>query len=310
MLRSMDRWARVVAIGRAQSGVVAVRQVLAAGVPRSTFDARVRRERWERPFPGVVVLPGRDLDAEVVTRAAALCVGPSASITGRSALAMHGVCDVYPVRVHLVVPRPHRARELAGVRVVQTRTLEAADRGPDRGVAVTTVPRALLDAAGTAGREGLRGWLIDARQRRAADVADVTARAVRAVSAPGRGRLLRACADVDASAADSVLVAEVEYRLRALGFHLDVPARTVAVPDRRLHPDLTVRDVPIAVEVDGFGTHASRRALDLDQRKHNAYVLAGWVVLRISWRRMACDWEGFVAELRTAVARHRPSAAP
>lgn len=167
---------------------------------------------------------------------------------------------------------------------------------------LATVPRALLDAAARASRTRLRERLIDGRQRRLLTIAEVAARAAWSHGTPGRGRLLAACRDVDTSGADSVLVAEVERRLRAVGFHLDVPPRRVEVPGRMLHPDLTVAGLPVAIEVDGFGTHSSRRSLDTDQRKHNAYALAGWIVLRVGWTRLADDWDGFVRELRHAVA--------
>lgn len=304
----MEPWARVVAIGRSQGGPVAVRQAVAVGLSRSSFDDRVRRERWARPFPGVAVLPGRPLSADVMARAAALCIGEHAVVTGVSALALHGVCDMTPPTTQLVVPEGRRARRLERVRVVRSRTLRPDDHGSWHGVRLATVQRALLDAAARTGRETLRTWLIDGRQRRLLEVVAVAGRAVSATSVPGRGRLLLACADVDRSAADSMLVAEVETRLRQAGFRLDVPARTVAVPGRMLHPDLTLRGLSIGIEVDGFGTHSTRHALDLDQRKHNAYALVGWVVLRIGWTRMSADWNGFVAELRSAISQQGSSA--
>ena len=296
-------WHDALDVGRAQHGVLAVRQAVAVGVPRSSFEARVQREGWERPFRGVVLLPGCARGHAVLARAAALAGGRDATITGPSALHLRGCLDQPPARIHLVVPHGTAAARHDLVRVVRSRTLRDDHRALQAGVWLATPPRAFLDAARWVGRARLRGWLIDARQRRAVTIPEVVTLAASLPSVPGRGRLLAACSDVDASGADSVLVAEVERRLRQEGFDLDIPPRMVPVPGRELHPDLTVAGAPVAIEVDGFGTHIDRRALDLDQRKHNAYVLAGWVVLRIGWTRMERDWEGFVAELRSAIAR-------
>lgn len=296
-------WRHVLRIGREQGGPIAVRQAVAVGIPRSTFDDRVRREGWARPFPAVAVAPGVVIDATVRVRAAALWLGHPAVVTGWSALLLRGVVDDPPARVHLVVPPERRRPERSDVNVIRSRTLLPTDHEMLGGVAVARVPRAMLDAARGLGRERLRGWLIDGRQRGLLDVGEVVARAMVAPSVAGRGRLLAACRDVDASGADSVLAGEVEARLRAAGFEFDVPPRTVPVTGRVLHPDLTIRGLPVAIEVDGFGAHASQRGLDLDQRKHNAYALAGWIVLRIGWARLTRDWDGFVAELRSAVAR-------
>lgn len=304
-----DPWRRALELGRAQHGVLAVGQAVSMGVSAATFRQRTVREGWERPFRGIVLLPGCSGGHDVLARAAALAVGPEAAITGTSALYLRGGVDQPPARIHLVVP--YRTAPVApgpGVRVVRSRTLRDEHRVEDAGVWVATPSRAFLDAARWTSRTRLRSWLIDARQRRLVTIPEVVALASAFPSVRGRGRLLAACADVDASGADSVLVAEVERRLRALGFTLDVPPRTVEVPGRRLHPDLTIAGLPVAIEADGFGTHSDRAALDLDQRKHNAYTLAGWIVLRIGWTRLARDWEGFVAELRAAIARSRRSA--
>jgi len=224
-------------------------------------------------------------------------------VSGRSALHLAGVIDDPPLRPIILLPAANRSCALTGMRITRSRTLSDAHRERVGGIWVATVPRALLDAAATASRDRHRAWLIDARQRRLVTVAQVAALAEAYPSTPGRGRLLQACADVEDSGADFVLVEQVESRLRAAGFHLDVPPRTVATPGRVLHPDLTLRGVPVGIEADGFGTHSSRRALDLDHREHHAYALVGWLMLRVGWTRLGDDWEGFVVERREAIRR-------
>ena len=306
----MNAWGRLFELGRRQEGVVAVRQVADVGLSPEALRGRARREAWRRPHRGVYVLPGVAVTWEVRAWAALLAVGDHATLTGESALYVLGVSRNPPVRIHLVVRAGRRAPRLDGVRVTRSRTLTPADRRSLDGIWVATPERALLDAAARLGRARLRVLLIDARQRRVVMVGEVARRALATRRTPGRGRLLVACADVDGSAADSALVAEVERRLRdEEGIDLDVPPRIVTAPWRDLHPDLTVAGLPVAVEVDGFGFHAGRVELDLDQRKHNAYQLAGWTVLRVSWTRLEEDWAGFVAELKAAIAAAAAAAA-
>ena len=299
-----DAWKRVIALAREQSGSVAVRQALACGVSRSAFDARIRREAWHRPYRGVVLLPGTVPDGSLLAAAAVLAVGPSAVLGGSSSLALHGVTDVWPDPVEILIPAPAHRCEPAGIRLRRTRTLLLDDRQRRNGTPTTTVPRAFLDAAATLSIDDLRVVLIDARQRRRTTVARVLDRAARTPSAPGHGRLLRACHEVAGSGADSELVRRVERWLRSKGIALDRKPRTVDTEQRTLHPDLTVRGRNVGIEVDGFGFHASRHALELDQRKHNAYQVVGWTVLRLGWNRFHGDPDGFLMELRAAIQAH------
>ncbi len=290
---------------RRQAGAVTVAQAVDLGVPRSTFWRHVDTHGWTRPFPGVALLPGAGLTARSRAVAAALAVGDEVVVTGRTSLALHGVLDASPARVELVLPWRLRRRKPAGVSLQRSRTLEGTDAAPFDGVQLAGVPRAFLDAAPRLELPALRAALIDGRQRGHVHIDRVHERAARAVATPGRGRLLAACHDVARSGADSELVRRVEAWLLAEGFPLDAPPRTVHVGDRDLHPDITITGSPVAIEVDGVAFHASRRALDLDQRKHNRYLLAGWLVLRITWDRFHQDPQGFLSELREAIDRGR-----
>ena len=273
------------------------------GLSPSSVRDRVQREDYHRPYRGVAVIPTQPPVGLTLAFAAALALGDGSVLTGRPALAAKGLVATVGSRPHVVQGHAVRRRRLDGVRVQRSRTLAEVDWWLAGEVRVATVERALLDVARFASQAQLRGLLIDGRQRRLLDVAELARRAGGLSQLPGRARLLAACEDVLGSGADSPLVVEVEGWLRREGFHLDVPARTVSTATRVLHPDITLSGLPIGIEVDGFGYHADRRALDLDQRKHNAYLVAGWIVLRITWDRLRHDPEGFLAELRAAIAQ-------
>ena len=295
-------WRTVIREAQTQGGILHVHQGVDLGVPERTLRVRARREGWSHPFPKVFLLPGTPWNERVRTLAAARSVGAPAIVTGHSALALRGAVDAWPRYVQLLVPAGLQRRAPSGVRVGRSRTLRDEDHHPYEGVLLATAPRAFMDAASANEREVLRGWLIDAVQRRHTTVGDVLDRVLRQPGARGRRRLIGACHDIDATGADSVFVHHVATWLRGQGIPLDREPRTVATPNRVLHPDITIRGLKVAIEVDGFGAHASRRSLERDQRKHNAYQLAGWVVLRIGWERFSKDPDGFLTELRDAIA--------
>jgi len=302
------KWRTVIRMAQTNSGILHVHRAVEVGVPERTLRVRARREGWSQPFPKVILLPGTPWNERVRTLAAAQSVGTPVIITGQSALALRGAADTWPRYVQLLAPSGLQRRAPAGVRVRRSRTIRDDDHHPYEGVLLATMPRAFMDAASSTDREVLRGWLVDAVQRRITTVGAVIDRTLEQPGAHGRRRLIGACHDIDATGADSVFVHHVVTWLRGQGIPLDRQPRTVTTPARVLHPDITIRGLKVAIEVDGFGAHASRRSLERDQRKHNAYQLAGWVVLRIGWERFTNDRDGFLTELREAIGKAEISA--
>ncbi|MBW3664188.1 MAG: endonuclease domain-containing protein [Actinobacteria bacterium] len=286
-----------------QGGVAACRQADSCGLDRSTLNRRVAKEGWARPFPGVIRSPGVPDDARTRTRAALLAVGGDAALAGETALWWWGVIDKPPPFVTIIVPWGRRGRKLPGVRVIRSRVLEAFDVEEVDGVRVTTVQRAFLDLAGRLPKRRLRALLIDARQRRKVELSDVAQRAMQVLRVPGRNRLIRLCAELAPENADSILTDAVFRGLIDAGLAPDTVPVEVPVAGRVLHPDITFAARRLAIECDGYGSHSERSQLELDNRKTNAYQLSGWTVLRIDWDRFENDWEGFLAEVRAALAR-------
>lgn len=301
----MDRWGQLFSIARRQHGAVGRSQAIALGISDTSFTRRVRRERWPRPHRGVYVIPGVRPDIHSRVSAALLAVGGHATATADIALYLHGVSRTIPSCVTLVVPHGQRAPRLHGVQVRRSRTLIDADRSSVSQLACVTPARAFLDAASTHDERDLRVMLIDARQRRVVEPTEVIARVARLPShVRGRGRLLRAALEVDAVGADSVLTDQVHRRLLDSGLRPDPHPVSIDVGRRRrLHPDITFTPQRVCIECDSLAHHGTQRAIDLDHRKGEAYVAAGWRCFRIGWHRFDRDWHGFVAALLGALER-------
>ena len=67
-----------------------------------------------------------------------------------------------------------------------------------------------------------------------------------------------------------------------------------AWPERRL-----------IVEVDGFRFHSHRRAFERDRKRDQAHVLAGYRVIRITWRQLDEEPLSVVATIATALSASR-----
>ena len=67
-------------------------------------------------------------------------------------------------------------------------------------------------------------------------------------------------------------------------------------------PDALFEDARLIVEFDGFEVHKGAAAFEADRRRQNHLILAGYRVLRFTWKRITTDPEGVVAEIRAALA--------
>ena len=119
-----------------------------------------------------------------------------------------------------------------------------------------------------------------------------------ASSTRGRGRT-RIMAVAEAATAKSANVLESLVRgFAKLVPGLDVePQISVQVTDTlTLHPDLADRERDLIVEAEGFAWHGKSAQLTLDCRRYNAFVLLGWMVVRLSWVLVMYD-PAYVQEL-------------
>ena len=58
----------------------------------------------------------------------------------------------------------------------------------------------------------------------------------------------------------------------------------------------------LVVEFDGWEFHRSRAAFEKDRRRDADLQLAGYVVLRITWRRLVDEPEAVIAQIAAALA--------
>lgn len=110
-----------------------------------------------------------------------------------------------------------------------------------------------------------------------------------------------------ATLADGRAANPFESSLRAVC--LDVPG-LVVTPQVDVHaphwlgrPDLVDERLELALEADSFAWHGGREALHRDANRYNAFVAAGWAVLRFSWEEVLLHPDRVRSTLEAVVAR-------
>lgn len=87
---------------------------------------------------------------------------------------------------------------------------------------------------------------------------------------------------------------------------LPEPDRQVPLPGWSDHPtrvDFAYPWARLVVEVDGRRFHGDRQQFEVDRQRDNAAQLAGWVVLRFTWRLLQDDPDYVIRTVRQALLR-------
>lgn len=133
------------AVAFQQAGYFTAAQALSLGYSYQAQKYHVDAGNWLRVDRALFRLPEWPTDPEDVFVRWTLWSDGRGVVSHDSALAVHGLADVDPVRVHLAVPRGFGAAdELVELHVAE---VTADDREQRRGWTVTSPLRTLLDAA-------------------------------------------------------------------------------------------------------------------------------------------------------------------
>lgn len=292
-------WAELYRKASETLGVVDPRSADAAGVPRSTFVNRARREGWPEPFPRTFVLPGWPVNGLARTVAAALWAGDGAYVTGRSALALHGLIRTPPSTVELLVASNRRRIDHPRIRTRWTGQLDSASIALAAGTQVTDVARSLAELAASATTPHLRAVAIDATVRGLLTVKDMDREIESRERFAGRGRYRRIRADLEGDGSDSGFEFEARDRLIASGVPPDPEQAEVETATTLRRIDIAYRREGVGIECLGFAYHSSPQALENDVlRSNDIAALDRWLLLGLTFAMFHQRWEPFLAQLR------------
>jgi predicted transcriptional regulator of viral defense system len=293
--RRVERAVAVLAAG--QHGVVARRQLLALGVGGGAIDHRVWLGRLHPVHRGVYAVGHGVLSQRGRWMAAVLAAGPGAVLSHRSAAALWRIRSQGGRAIEVTVPRWRRGQ--AGIELHCGAIAPDEITGVD-GIPVTTVPRTIFDLAAVLPRDRAERAANEAEALRLGDSLSLADLVDRYPRRSGVGAI-RAIVD-DARLGAGITREEMEHRFQAfIAVHgLPRPAVNAVIPGLRrgYEGDCVWPQHRVVAELDSRAWHGTRAAFERDRERDRALVVAGWRVVRITWRQLHRDPEGLARDLR------------
>jgi predicted transcriptional regulator of viral defense system len=286
----------------AQNGVFELDQLAELGLSKAAVHKRAARGQHYRVHRRVYSLvPPELLSLRGRYMAAVLASGPGAVLSHRSAAALHQLRPTARARIEVTVPGRNR-RRLHGIEIHRSTTLTPADVTVVDGIPVTTVARTLADLAEVLPERGVERAL---EQAQSLEILDGGALDDQIRRHP-RGACLRRLTSSD------VIAAPTESELEELFLELCATAG-IPDPERQVYvdpddggpmvrADFLWRRQRLIIETDGARFHGTRRSFESDRRRDQRLTVAGWRVIRITWRQITQRPQEVVALLRGLLA--------
>ncbi|MFI0922792.1 hypothetical protein ACH4TP_02470 [Streptomyces sp. NPDC021012] len=318
----------------ARGGVLLTVWAVAAGWPPGRLSGRLRRDGWQRICRGAWAAPGREVDWRL--RATALqFLRPELVCSHGTAARLHRIERLgtavsggplksplkSPLRsplkspldfpLEFTAPAPARSALGPSVRIHSTTSLTPQDRSTRRGLRTTTPARTVGDLIRTsATREEAVVVADSALSHRA--VGGVRREAVvryeeltAELAAPRRGAArartwLRLAEPASGSPAETV----ARLRMGDVGLFAESQPAVRTREGRVLRPDFLFRTAGLAVEIEGYAFHGTRRAHERDIARFNALQSCPEIrrVLRFTAREVFQHPERMVATVRAALS--------
>jgi very-short-patch-repair endonuclease len=275
----------VAALAHRQHGVVSMTQLRAAGLRSGAIEWRVHRRRLHRIHRGVYAVGHPRLTPRGRLWAAVLACGgvDAAALSHRTAAAIWdlgpppGRPEVTTLREHAPTPQLH---------VHRSKTLQPLTdvvRQPD-GLPVTTVARTLADLA-----QVLTPHQLERACHRAEVLRKLDAPAIEQLLArlPGRrSRSLRQALASLAAADPDITRSKLEERFLALVAEAGLPRPRVNAIVADHEVDFLWPAPRLIAETDGAAAHLTPTAFDEDRRRDAELQIAGFRVVRFTWRHV------------------------
>jgi very-short-patch-repair endonuclease len=299
-----DRGQVIAEVAGKQHGVIARRQLANIGLDRFAIRRRMFAGLLHPVHGGWVYAVGRNpLTRTGRYLAAVMACGSKAVLSHRSAADLWGI---RPTDTRLEVTVPELDREIADIEIHRSRILTPEDISVRDGIPVTSVARTLLDLSAVVRAADLEVAVDRAERLGLFDLTAVVDVLERARGRRGARTLRRTVAAYRLSTQKS----ELERRLkRLLETAADIPSplfNAVVQGETALHEvDAYWPRHRLAVQVDGFEFHRTRRDRERDAVSDADLELAGHRVIRLTWDETTIHTERTLRRVRLALGGER-----
>ena len=298
-----DRTREVIEYARSNGGIVTRGEALALGMSRTTLARRVDSGIIDRIKPGVFRLPGTQEEHDSYLEAACRSLG--AVVSHESAGLLHGFDGLPWIVPTVTVPHRH-TKVFAGVIVHQSTDISDDQLVTITGFRVTNPERTMIDLAVTVSESRL-DWILDRAlssgsvdlERLGQLFGDLGRRGKPGTTAMRRLLEKRGNSHVPP---DTVL----EQQLLAIIENSGLPLPTPQFTPPWLVPmngrvDFAYEDHRLIIEGDSRKWHLLMKAFEDDRRRDNQAQLAGWRVLRFTWRQIHDEPELIASSIRAGL---------
>jgi hypothetical protein len=238
--------------------------------------------------------------------AAVLACGLGAVLSHRSAAALWGLRESSRSRIDVTAPG-RRGRIPEGIDAHRHGFLTAADRTSVDGIPCTSISRTLLDLAAVVSYRELRYAVKQAEVEGLFDLTEMNELLNRSRGRRGIARLRRAIALHDPR--EQLTRRELEERFFDLcrGSEMLLPEVNgpLVVNGISMMPDFLWRDARLIVETDSRRVHRTATAFEEDRRRDQLLTVAGWTVIRCTWRQVLDEPERIGRTICSLLSRRR-----
>ncbi len=281
----------------AQHGVVGHEQIIDAGLGRGALEHRVRTGRLHRLHRGVYAVGHLLLTREGRWTAAVLACGPEAWLSHASGTALWGVSAHRPGPVDVTVPNRSGRRPGPAITIHRPRTLLPEEVTRHRGIPVTTVARTLLDLGGVRPAADVQRAVEQAERMKLLELASLRAVLLAHPGHHGHGVLS------DVLGRDWIVSEptrnDLEQSFLRLCDRHGLPRPLVNTHVGPYEVDFLWPDARLIAETDGRETHGTRAAFERDRARDAQLMVAGYRVVRFTYRQVTDDPEAVATVLRS-----------
>ena len=273
-----------------QHGVVANWQMLELGYGPGAIKYQTASGRLHQLHRGVYAVGHAALSLRAHLIAAVFSAGPWAVLSHRSAAMLWGLLTDSRAVIDVTTPDRGRASRQR-VKVHRVRRLEPDDRAVVDGIPITSIARTLVDVAATATPRELRYALEQAERLRLLDLRTIARHRGRA----GTAALTAALAEMQEPANTNP---GIERVFLDLCDDAGIPRPLTNVFVAGYNVDAVWHEHRVVVELDSRSNHTTTRAFEEDRVRDATLQLAGYRVIRISWRRLVEEPAAVIATLQ------------